>query len=492
MLKVSNLSKTFPGVKALSEVNMQFSAGRVTAIMGENGAGKSTLLNILSGIYTDFEGTISLQDKELKFEDVNDSKVAGISIIHQELLLVPELSIMENLFLGKETENAWGILDKVHMKLKTNELLHLVGLNKRADCKISALKIGEQQQVEIAKALLNDSQVVCMDEPTAALSEQEVQHLFGIIEKLRKQGKIVIYISHKMKEVFHIADDFEVLRDGQNAGKGMVSETTENQLIKMMAGREVAIREKRTKNTSTKPLLTVNNLNLKQRGRNLADINFELFSGEIVGIFGLMGAGRTELMQSLFGLHYESLTAEIQINGETLNLKKPQDAIAKNIAFLTEDRKSEGLVLGMDIAENISLTTLKNWGITSDKEDEVKAQKYVKSLAIKTPDTKEKCCNLSGGNQQKVVLAKWLSTKPKVVLLDEPTRGIDINAKNEIYNLIESLASDGMGVLVASSEIPELLNLADRIIVMCEGKITANFTAEEANEEKLLKAALPV
>ncbi|MBP6619424.1 MAG: sugar ABC transporter ATP-binding protein [Leadbetterella sp.] len=493
MLEAINISKSFPGVKALDGVNMRFQAGKVTAILGENGAGKSTLLKILSGVYTDFEGEILIDGEAKKFSKITDSQAAGIAIIHQELNLIADLSITENLFLGNEITNDWGVLESKKMEKLATEQMSKVGLDYSPKTKIKNLKIGEQQLVEIAKSLLFDASIIFMDEPTSALSDKEIDKLHLIINTLRNEGKIIVYISHKMDELFKIADRYEVLRDGVSIGSGELKDISEQELIKMMVGREVLKKTKAVKGIDQNVLLTVKDLSLLDSVGNknrLQNINFDLKKGEILGIFGLMGAGRTELLESLFGLNSDKISGEIRIDGTSLNLKSPKNAIEKGIAFLTEDRKLEGLVLGMDVGKNISLTTLPEFDLLRSKNENAEAKIYVKSLNIKTPTIHTLCQNLSGGNQQKVVLAKWLSTEPKILLMDEPTRGIDINAKNEIYKLIEKLASEGLSIIVASSEIPELLAISDRILVMADGKISGEFNAEEATEEKLLKAAI--
>lgn len=493
MLEAINISKSFPGVKALDGVNMRFQAGKVTAILGENGAGKSTLLKILSGVYTDFEGEILIDGEAKKFSKITDSQAAGIAIIHQELNLIADLSITENLFLGNEITNDWGVLESKKMEKLATEQMSKVGLDYSPKTKIKNLKIGEQQLVEIAKSLLFDASIIFMDEPTSALSDKEIDKLHLIINTLRNEGKIIVYISHKMDELFKIADRYEVLRDGVSIGSGELKDISEQELIKMMVGREVLKKTKTVKGIDQNVLLNVKDLSLLDSVGNknrLQNINFDLKKGEILGIFGLMGAGRTELLESLFGLNSDKISGEIRIDGTSLNLKSPKNAIEKGIAFLTEDRKLEGLVLGMDVGKNISLTTLPEFDLLRSKNENAEAKIYVKSLNIKTPTIHTLCQNLSGGNQQKVVLAKWLSTEPKILLMDEPTRGIDINAKNEIYKLIEKLASEGLSIIVASSEIPELLAISDRILVMADGKISGEFNAEEATEEKLLKAAI--
>jgi ribose transport system ATP-binding protein len=494
VLKVINISKSFPGVKALNEVNLTFYPAKVNAILGENGAGKSTLLKILTGVYTDYEGEILLNAQPVRFKNIKDAQNAGIAIIHQELNLIPALNIVENLFLGQEIRNSWSMLDTPKMTQITKELLSKLQLNIPPTTLVQNLKVGEQQLIEIAKALLADAQVILMDEPTSALSDKEIENLHRIITDLKNEGKTIVYISHKMDELFKIAETYTVMRDGNSIDAGEMSQTTEQDLIRKMVGREVLIQKKQANTKDKNTLLSIKNLTLPHytlKNRNLLDnISFDLKEGEILGIFGLMGAGRTELLETIFGANSAKSKGSITIDNQEVSIKSPKDAIKHRLAFVTEDRKTEGLILGMNVASNISLTTLPENSLLNEKSEHKLAKDYISALAIKTPSTQQLCVNLSGGNQQKVVLAKWLATNPRILMLDEPTRGIDINAKNEIYEIIKKLAEEGKSILIVSSEIPELLALADRILVMSEGKLKAEFSADEANEDVLLKAAI--
>lgn len=499
MLQVINISKSFPGVKALNEVNLTFYPSKVNAILGENGAGKSTLLKILTGVYTDYEGEIKQNGQTLKFKNIKDAQQAGIGIIHQELNLIPQLSIVENLFLGQEIVNKWGLLDSQQMEQKASVLLNKLQLKHHPKTLVANLKVGEQQLVEIAKVLLTDAQVILMDEPTSALSDKEIDNLHRIIAELKDEGKTIVYISHKMDELFRIAETYSVMRDGNSIDAGEMSQTTEQDLIRKMVGRDIqfGISELRFRNSeNAKPVLEINGfinskfLNTKKSQISNPKSQIRLFKGEILGIFGLMGAGRTELLEAIFGLNPNIEIESILIDNQAIKIKSPKDAIDNGLAFVTEDRKTEGLILGMNIANNIGLTSLKPNTLLNEKEENNLAQNYIDALRIKTPSEQQLCVNLSGGNQQKVVLAKWLATNPKILMLDEPTRGIDINAKNEIYELIKKLAEEGKSIIVVSSEIPEILALSDRILVMADGQIKAEFSAEEANEDKLLKAAI--
>jgi ribose transport system ATP-binding protein len=498
MLVAQNITKRFAGVTALENVNMELYAGKVNAILGENGAGKSTLMKILSGVYPDYEGEVLLNGKKVNFNNPREAQHAGIAIIHQELNLVPHLSITENIFLGRELVNSFGALNRKAMRVKTQELLDRLKLSVSPDTLIADLKVGQQQVVEIAKALLTDCNVIIMDEPTSAITESEVAVLFNIINALRSDNKAVVYISHKLDELFKIADRYIVLRDGRTIESGNMQGITHDQLIHKMVGREIKIIKREGGQSPDKPLLTARNLKLKHPGNQerllLKNVSFNLCKGEVLGIFGLMGAGRTELLETIFGLHKSSLTGELQICDSKVNFSSPADAMQAGIALVPEDRKRDGLVLGLDVKTNISLTTLhdlQNAGWLSRNKEQALAEKYIDALKIKTPSSSQAAKNLSGGNQQKIVIAKCLATKPRILMLDEPTRGIDINAKNEIYKLILELASSGLGIIVVSSELPEILAISDRVLVMAEGEITGQFSAAEATEDKILKAAIP-
>ncbi|CAG5068977.1 Ribose import ATP-binding protein RbsA [Dyadobacter sp. CECT 9623] len=498
MLTAENITKRFPGVVALENVNLTLEAGKVTALIGENGAGKSTLMKILSGVYADYEGQIFWKDNLVKFNNPKEAQQHGIAIIHQELNLIPYLTITENIFLGREMLSQYGTLDKNKMRRKTQELLDRLKLKVSPETRVVNLKVGQQQIVEIAKALLTEAELIIMDEPTSAITGSEVEVLFGIIEELKAENKAIVYVSHKLDELFRIADHFVVLRDGKSVDSGKMQDIDQDQLITKMVGRKIEVMRKKLSQGATEVLLQIENLTLQHALRKnewiLKDINFEVRRGEIVGIFGLMGAGRTELLETIFGLHAARSQGTIRVEGKALSISKPAQAIAAGLALVPEDRKKDGLVLGMDVKTNICLTTLsdlENMGISSENKEAALAEKYISELKIKTPSGKQQAKNLSGGNQQKIVLAKWLATKPKLLLLDEPTRGIDIHAKSEIYKLIIQLADNGLGIIVVSSELPEILAVSDRVLVMAEGELTAEFTAAEATEDLILKAAIP-
>jgi ribose transport system ATP-binding protein len=498
MLVAEKIGKRFGGITALHEVTMELLPATVTAIIGENGAGKSTLMKILSGVYAEYEGRMLLNGQEVRFANPREAQEKGIAIIHQELNLIPDLSITENIFLGRELLTAWGILDKKAMRRQTTALLQRLQLQLDPNTLVRDLKVGQQQVVEIAKALLTHSQVIIMDEPTSAISDHEVEVLFTIIEQLRAEGKAIAYISHKLDELFRIADRYVVLRDGQVTETGSMQGVTHDAIIKKMVGREITTLARDRSLTSEAELLTVQNLALQlgngQPKKVVKNVSFSLRRGEILGIFGLMGAGRTETLECILGMHAGKCTGSILIEGQPVKAKSPREAIQSGLVLVPEDRKKDGLVLGLDVKANISLSTIRRIlqsGFLNRKKEMSLAQHYTESLRIKTHSPYQPVKNLSGGNQQKVVLARCLATQPKVLMLDEPTRGIDVNAKNEIYKLIFELAESGLGIIVVSSELPEILAVSDRILVMSEGEITATFTGSAANEDNILKAAIP-
>ena len=498
MLVAKNITKKFSGVTALDNISLELHPGKVNAIIGENGAGKSTLMKIFSGVHTQYDGEIILNDKPVHFSSTKEAEAAGIAIIHQELNLVPYLTITENIFLGSELVNAWGILDKKKMQEKTKQLLKRLNLDISPDTKISSLKVGQQQLIEIAKALHVDAAIIIMDEPTSAISDKEVDNLFTIIGELKNQGKTIAYISHKLNELFQIADRFIVMRDGTTVNSGEMKSTDHDELIQMMTGRKILIQKSESASEKNEELLQLKNICLKNAANRsdniLHNISFNLHNGEIIGIYGLMGAGRTELMETIFGLHPKLSSGEIKINDKKIKLQSASDAINAGIALVPEDRKLQGLSISQSVRPNMSITILKHlerWGIMLNRKKEMELSKrYIQQLAIKTSSTETIVKNLSGGNQQKIVLAKWLAKKPKVLLLDEPTRGIDVNAKSEIYKLIKRLAAEQMGIIMVSSELPEILAVSDRVLVMCEGELTANIPISEATEANILKYAI--
>lgn len=498
MLEAKNISKRFGPVAALSNISLELHPGKVNAIIGENGAGKSTLMKIFSGVYAQYEGEIILNGQPVRFSDTREAEEAGIAIIHQELNLIPYLSIAENIFLGREITNGWGILDKKQMNEKTKQLLSKLNLTLYPGTKVAELKVGQQQLVEIAKALYSNAAIIIMDEPTSAISDKEVENLFYIIRQLRSEGKTIVYISHKLKELFTIADRFVVLRDGATIDSGDMNSITQHELIQKMTGRKLNLEKNGRSLTNAEEMFAVKGMRLRHpllRTTNiLQNISFSLYKGEVLGLYGLMGAGRTELMECIFGLHPGNSSGEILIKGSPCKIKSPADAIQAGIALVPEDRKLQGLILRQTIRSNISiaiLQKLQQWGLMLNRRKERQiTDDYISSLAIKTSSGNGLAENLSGGNQQKIVLAKWLATNPQILLLDEPTRGIDINAKAEIYKLMKSLAAEGMAILMVSSELQEILAVSDRVLVMCEGELTASIPIEQATEAEILKHAI--
>jgi ribose transport system ATP-binding protein len=498
LLKATGIAKSFPGVRALDGVNLTVRRGRLNALLGENGAGKSTMMNILAGVFPPDAGAVTLDGKPVSFKNTREAQAAGIAIIFQELNLVPELSIAENIFIGREPLNRFGLVDFARMNADTAALLKDLEMDVDPRSLVSQLKVGAQQVVEIAKAISFNARVIIMDEPTSAITEHEIEVLFRQIKRLKQNGVGLIYITHKLDELPQIADDITVFRDGKFVGAKAFNEVTRDEMIRMMVGRELADLFPKSPTKTGGVVLRAKNISLKHPEREndfaVRDVSFEVRRGEVLGIFGLMGAGRTELLQTIFGLHPKTSTGEVEIGGQRVSIKSPQDAIAAKLALAPEDRKAEGVVLGLSVAHNATLACLskiERFGFLQPRMESELVGGYVSRLRVKTPSIHQTIVNLSGGNQQKVVLAKWLATEPKVLLLDEPTRGIDINAKKEIYALIDELAQSGLGVVMVSSELPEILGIADRILVLCEGRKTAEFSRAEATEEKVVKAALP-
>lgn len=498
VLAARGVSKSFGGIKALDQVNLDIHAGEVHALVGENGAGKSTLMKILAGIHVKYEGTLTLEGTPLTLSHPSQALAMGIAMIHQELNLIPHLSIAENIFLGREFCHALGWIDRARMRAETQRLLDTLDLQVSPDTPVCQLRVGQQQLVEIAKALSLQARVIIMDEPTSAISDREVTLLFDLIRSLKRQGVAVVYISHKLEEIFAISDRITVLRDGQWVGTHPAAEVTQETLVPMMVGRDLQAGAARKPAVAAKEVLRVEDLCLNhptRRGDFLVDhVTLNVCSGEVVGLFGLMGAGRSEFLETLFGLHAHRSSGRMTLDGQPLRVRSAREAIDAGIALVPEDRKQQGLVLGMSVRNSISLASIhqvESYGFLSPRREQALAHDYIDRLSIKTPSDRQLVQNLSGGNQQKVVIAKWLATRPRVLLLDEPTRGIDIHAKSEIYRLVAELAESGMAILMVSSELPEIMALSDRILVLSEGHLTAEMSRSEATEEKLLQAALP-
>ncbi|WP_453996012.1 multiple monosaccharide ABC transporter ATP-binding protein [Bacillus nitroreducens] len=498
ILEMNNITKTFPGVKALDNVNFKVKKGEIHALVGENGAGKSTLMKVLSGVYPSgtYEGSIVFEGEECHFKDIKQSEQIGIVIIHQELALSPFLSIAENIFLGNERQSK-KIINWQKTFIDAKKLLERVGLNESPNTAVMDIGVGKQQLVEIAKALSKNVKLLILDEPTAALNETDSENLLNLLLELKKQGITSILISHKLNEVSSISDNITILRDGQTIEtfetKG--EKETEDRMIKGMVGRELTSRYPERIPAIGDVIFEVENWNVYhplQRDRKVIDnVNLQIRRGEIVGLAGLMGAGRTELAMSIFGKSYgKRITGLLYKNGEEIQINTVSDAIQHGIAYVSEDRKTYGLNLIDDVKRNITLSNLKRISTNTviDENKEVQeAQMLRERLNIKTPTLAQLAGNLSGGNQQKIVLSKWIFTEPDILILDEPTRGIDVGAKYEIYSLIHELSAEGMGVLVISSELPEVLGLSDRIYVMNEGRITGELGREEANQESVMR-----
>lgn len=498
LLEATGITKSFPGVRALDGVNLTVRRGRLNALLGENGAGKSTLMNILAGVFPPDSGALTLEGRPVSFRNTREAQEAGIAMIFQELNLVPELSIAENIFIGREPLTRFGLVDVARMNSDAAALLKELELDADPRTPVSHLRVGAQQVVEIAKAISFRARIIIMDEPTSAITEHEIGVLFRQIQRLKHSGVGLVYITHKLDELPAIADDITVFRDGKVIGACPFKEITRDGMIRMMVGRDLADLFPRSAANPGGVVLRARNICLRHPSREndfaVRDVSFEVRRGEVLGIFGLMGAGRTELLQCLFGLHPSASSGEVEVDGRGVRLRSPSDAIAAGLALAPEDRKGEGVVLGLSVAHNTTLACLskiERLGILQPRIEGDLVGGYVSRLRVKTPSIHQAVVNLSGGNQQKVVLAKWLATGPKVLLLDEPTRGIDINAKKEIYTLIDELAQSGLGVVMVSSELPEILRIADRILVLCEGRPSAEFSRAEATEESVVRAALP-
>jgi ribose transport system ATP-binding protein len=496
MLEIKFVSKRFPGVRALHDVSFGVGHGEVHALIGENGAGKSTLMKILSGVYTDYEGEVLLDGQPLTLGGPREAQRRGIAIIHQELNLIPELTVAENIFLGREPRTGAGLLDVTRMEQESRSLLNRLNLAIPPDRPVKWLRVGEQQLVEVAKALSLDARLLILDEPTSALSQAEIDRLFTVIAALKDHGVTMIYISHKFDEIFRIADRVTVLRDGECIGTRSIAEADQQSLIRMMVGRSLSDLFPKEVATVGEEALRVEHLDLlpgRGGGRTLSDISFTLRRGEILGIAGLMGAGRTELLETLYGVHSaQRVHGRIEIAGQEQRITSPRDAIRAGLAFVTEDRKTQSLILKLSVAHNLTLAALHRFlrfNVVKSREENDAVERSIEQLRIKTPSSNIDVDKLSGGNQQKVALAKCLLTRPRVLLLDEPTRGIDIGAKVEIYGLISRLAQEGAAVVIASSELLELLAMCDRIIVLCEGRLTAELSRSEATQERIMEAA---
>ena len=489
ILSMKGITKSFSGVAALKNAALDLKAGEVGALMGENGAGKSTLMKILTGIYSKDSGEIKYMGQEVCFKGPAESEEAGISIVHQELNMMNDLTVAQNLFIGREEMNGFLIDDK-KMNEKASELFKVLKIDINPAEKIGNLTVGKQQMVEIAKAISSKAKVIIFDEPTAALTDSEIEELFKVIRDLKKQGTGMVYISHRMDEINVISDRVIVMRDGEYVGTLITKECSKDDIIKLMVGRTI-LGEPKTASNVAKDAPVVLKCEKLNRGKAVKDVSFELRKGEILGFSGLMGAGRTEVARLIFGADKKD-SGKIFINGKEVTINTPEDAVAHGIGYLSEDRKRFGLIVDKSVEENTVISSLNDFvkGIFIDKaKSKEVSERYVESLKTKTPSVSQLVKKLSGGNQQKVVIAKWLVRNSDILIFDEPTRGIDVGAKSEIYALMESLAKEGKSIIMISSELPEVLRMSDRIIVMCEGRITGTLDIAEANQEVIMESA---
>ncbi|NSW76348.1 MAG: sugar ABC transporter ATP-binding protein [Candidatus Atribacteria bacterium] len=492
LVLMEGIDKSFPGVRALENCRFELMPGEIHALVGENGAGKSTLMKILTGVFQKDAGHIIYKGKEVRIPNPRAAQELGISIVHQELNLMPHLTVAQNIFIGRETRRKGFslFLDEEEMNRRAQELLEMFHMRIDPRIKVQELTVAKQQMVEIAKALSFNAEVLIMDEPTATLSEAEVGELFQILRKLREKGMGIIYISHRLEELKEIADRVTVMRDGHYIGTLNIQEVTIDRIISMMVGRNIYETSSKGRiDADAEIVLEVKNLS---RGREMKNVGFRLRKGEILGLAGLVGSGRTEVARAIFGADPVD-SGEIYVKGQKAHIKSPSDAIRHGIAYLSEDRRRYGLMLGLSVEDNVILPSMKDFlnfnCFINRKKSKEKCEEYVGKLRIKTPTLAQKVKNLSGGNQQKVIVAKWLMKNCDILIFDEPTRGIDVGAKSEIYKLLNELAEEGKSIIMISSELPEILRMSHRILVMCEGRITGEINAQEATEELVMKYA---
>ena len=496
VISFRRITKRFPGVVALADVSVDVEPGELHAIVGENGAGKSTLVKCLSGVITDYEGELLVRDRPVRFRSTTEAERAGISIIHQELNLVDQLSAAANIFLGREKLGRFHLLDDRAMERAA------AGLLEELECRIppgqlvSELRVGDQQLVEIAKALSIDAEILVMDEPTSALTEAEVARLFRVIDRLHQRGVTILYISHKMDEVFRLADRITVMRDGRVVKTLPRAETNPREITHLMVGREIEETDFGQRRTAGEVVLDVRSLSLPWPGHarkwKLKDISFTLRRGEILGFAGLMGAGRTELLECLFGSSPQAPEGSILLDGKEVGFRHPAEAMRAGVALVTEDRKRLGTFANLDVGRNITICTLReaaSLGLIRFPREQAMARRSIEQLNVRTAGIDAPITTLSGGNQQKAIIGRWLLTHPKVLLLDDPTRGVDVGAKAELYTLMDKLCRDGLGIIVTSSELPELLTVCDRILVLCEGHMTGELGRDEATEQRIMELA---
>lgn len=487
-IEMKGIDKSFGTNQVLKSAGFLLEDGEVHALMGENGAGKSTLMKILTGVYTRDAGTVWVDGKEVLYKNPQEAEKAGIVFIYQELNVLFDLTVEENLFMGKEITKGFGICDKKAMRKQAQEIMDRMGVNIPVTAKMSDLSVGQQQMVEICKALMVDAKVLIMDEPTAALTQSETEVLFDVIKSLRKKGVSIVYISHRMEEIFELCDRITILRDGTYIDTKFIKDIDMDDIVQMMIGRTIG---ERFPSRDVKVGEEVFRAEGLTSGKLFKNVSFSVKAGEVLGVSGLMGAGRTEIMQAIFG-NIPMESGKLFIEGKEVSIKNPRQAIAAGIGFITEDRKTEGLLLEKSIAENIEIVNLKkisNKSVLSKEKQKEIVRKGIEEFRIKCFGPDHLCTNLSGGNQQKVVLAKWIYTDPKILILDEPTRGVDIGAKKEIYNVINDMAARGVAVIMVSSELPEVLGMSDRIMIVHEGRITGIVDAAEANQAKVMTLA---
>jgi len=487
-IEMRGINKSFGSNQVLKDAGFLLKDGEVHALMGENGAGKSTLMKILTGVYTKDAGTIYVDGQEVSYKNPQEAEKAGIVFIYQELNVLFDLTVEENLFMGKEITKKFGICDKKAMRAKAQEVMDRMGVKIPVNAVMSDLSVGQQQMVEICKALMVDAKVIIMDEPTAALTQSETEALFEVMNSLREKGVSIVYISHRMEEIFELCDRITILRDGSYIGTEYIKDITMDDVVQMMIGREIGERFPKRDCPIGEEVLRVEGLTHEKLFR---DVSFSVRAGEVLGVSGLMGAGRTEIMQAIFG-NLPVVSGKLFIEGKEVSIKNPRQAIAAGIGFITEDRKTEGLLLEKSIAENIELANLgkvSDNNVLSKKKGAELVKRGIEEFRIKCFGPEHECGNLSGGNQQKVVLAKWIYTDPKILILDEPTRGVDIGAKKEIYNVINELAAKGVAVIMVSSELPEVLGMSDRIMVVHEGHVTGIIDGEQADQAKVMTLA---
>ncbi len=487
-IQMNGIHKAFGANQVLSGVDFDLREGEVHALMGENGAGKSTLMNILTGLHARDEGTILVDGKETYFANPKEAERQGIAFIHQELNVWPDMTVLENLFIGREMSSGFGLLRMKEMKSLAKEQFKRLSVDIPLNVEAGQCSVGQQQMIEIAKALLTDTKVIIMDEPTSALTEREIEKLFEVIASLKKEGVSIVYISHRMEEIFTICDRITVMRDGRTVDTKEIPHTNFDEVVKKMVGRELT--ERYPARTPEPGEVVLEVANASRKGL-FEDVSFQVRAGEIVGFSGLMGSGRTEIMRALFGLdHLDS--GDIRVFGKKADIRKPVDAVKLGIGFITEDRKDEGLILDFSVRDNMVLPSLSGFtskGIISSQKEKIFVDALIKRLQIKTHSSETAAGNLSGGNQQKVVIAKWVGIGPKLLILDEPTRGVDVGAKREIYQLMNELTGHGVAIIMVSSELPEVLGMSDRIVVVHEGRITGELNKEEATQEKIMTLA---